>query len=142
MSGALLMYLAAKLGTPNMAADIARDETYGSSGASASYSLQPTGARVLVGNLSSQADPNWLNPQIGMDQFECFASFVSGNTLSGGTLGAWLGLEGSRIWFNNVSVSGSRQTTINITIRQKGTTTPVYAANVQIEAVANTGDPP
>lgn len=137
------MMLAAKLGTPNMAAATAEDVVYGSGSASASYALGNTGARTLVGNLSGGYDPWWLYPQIGMDQFECYASLVSGQTPSGGTLGVWLGSESTRSWFNSMSGGGgTRSSVLSITIRQKGTTTPTYQANITVTASSFQGDPP
>ena len=140
----MLLALGKALGTPVEFDNAnASDVTYGSSGASAQLLMDANGALTLYGNNSSQPVNHWIDPQVGMDQYEIYAVKDSGSTLTSGTLNTWLALSSSNSWSYSVPTSGSLSGLFTFTVRKIGTTTPTWvSSNVGISAIADVGDPP
>lgn len=97
--------------------------------ATATYSLTNAGSVTSTG----EAGGFWLDPQVGMEDFECRATVTSGS-LTSGTTGSWLALSTTRSWTVQQSVVGTKLATMTIEIRRIGETTVLGSATVSFSA--------
>lgn len=108
--------------------------------------IMPTNARYTLnadGTITNTStDPiipttNWITPTSGAENYEVFATLVSGQPLTAGILNSWLALTANRSWTQSVSTIGAyRETVINLQIRQISTTTILDSANITLIADA------
>jgi hypothetical protein len=58
-------------------------------GTEATYTLDDDGFAYRIGDGSGVS---WIEPQVGMENYEVRASYLSGNTLPSGPLGSWVAI--------------------------------------------------
>jgi hypothetical protein len=87
---------------------------------SAVFALNASGSRSTLD--AESGAQFWIAPQVGMNNFEVFAQFISG-TLDGSSspTGIWMSLATDRLWVANRSSAsgpGITQAVVRITIRR------------------------
>ncbi len=75
----------------------------------------------------------WITPQIGMANYEVFATLNSGSLTSGST-GAWLNLGTTRKWGIIRSTVGASSANLTLQIRRVGTAITLATSTVQLSA--------
>lgn len=122
-------------GTSSVVISISDLEVYitGASSALARYNLNSTG--TITTTDPAIPTTNWITPTSQAGNYEVFATLVSGQPLTAGTLGTWLSLNTNRSWTQSVSTIGAyRETVINLQIRKVSTTTILDSANITLAA--------
>jgi len=112
------------------------------SSVTAVFTLYSDGLAQGIGTSIVDYTPEWASNQpntVGSD-YECKATQVSGDAVSGDTLGTWLSLLGSRSWSLSANApagtTDSKSGVIFVEIRRAGTTQVLASANITIQATA------
>jgi hypothetical protein len=110
--------------------------------ANAVFQLSASGAIFTTFGAGSTPVQNaWLNPKVGMTDYQCFASLVSqiGAGTFSGSFGAWIGLGGSdRAWIaNRPNSAGSGQDVLifDLSIR-RASDLVVLVSNARITVIS------
>jgi len=133
MSSLLAMLLSAAgdvaQGTVALSSLTASAEAFDPSTATASYSLTSAGVRTASG----LSNANWINPAMGMGDFEVLATVQSG-TLSSGPTGSYLPLSTTRTWTRQRSGVGRSACIIRIQVRRISDAAQVADVTITLQA--------
>jgi len=108
----------------------------GGSDASAGYQLTSGGIENQIVGASTTQTATWCTPTGQAVNYEVFAT-VSGSPLTVGTVGSWIALSTTRTWRLDASSGSNLTSTLDISVRRVGTTTPVYTATEILNADAS-----
>ena len=112
------------------------DFTGGASNASAGYQLTSGGIENQIVGASTTQTATWCTPAGEAVNYEVYAT-VTGSPLTVGTLNAWVPLSTTRTWRLDAGIGQNLFSTLNISVRRVGTTTPVYTATEDLNADAS-----
>lgn len=112
------------------------DFTGGASNASAGYQLTSGGIENQIVGASTTQTATWCAPAGEAVNYEVYAT-VTGSPLTVGTLNAWVPLSTTRTWRLDAGTGQNLFSTLNISVRRVGTTTPVYTATEDLNADAS-----
>lgn len=136
MSSLLAMLLTAAgdvaQGAVSLASLTASAEAFDPATATASYSLASTGVR----SASGLSNANWINPAVGMGDFEVLATVQSG-TLSSGLTGSYLPLSATRTWTRQRSGVGTSTCIIRIQVRRISDAVQVADVTITLQATVS-----
>lgn len=110
--------------------------TGGGSNASAGYQLTSGGIENEIVGASTNQTATWCSPTSQAVNYEVYAT-VTGSPLTVGTVNAWVPLSTTRTWRLDAGVGQNLFSTLNISVRRVGTTTPVYTATEDLNADAS-----
>ena len=110
--------------------------TGGGSNASAGYQLTSGGIENEIVGASTTQTATWCTPTGEAVNYEVYAT-VTGSPLTVGTVNAWVPLSTTRTWRLDAGVGQNLFSTLNISVRRVGTTTPVYTATEDLNADAS-----
>ena len=111
------------------------DFTGGGSNASAGYQLTSGGIENQIVGASTTQTSTWCTPTGEAVNYEVYAT-VTGSPLTVGTINAWVPLSTTRTWRLDAGIGQNLSSTLNISVRRVGTTTPVYTATEDLNADA------
>jgi len=112
------------------------DFTGGGSNASAGYQLTSGGIENQIVGASTSQTATWCSPTGEAINYEVYAT-VTGSPLTVGFINAWVPLSTTRTWRLDAAVGENLSSTLNISVRRVGTTTPVYTATEELNADAS-----
>jgi hypothetical protein len=112
------------------------DFTGGGSNASAGYQLTSGGIENEIVGASTTQTATWCTPTGEAVNYEVYAT-VTGSPLTVGFINAWVPLSTTRTWRLDAAVGQNLFTTLSISVRRVGTTTPVYTATEDLNADAS-----
>jgi len=112
------------------------DFTGGGSNASAGYQLTSGGIENEIVGASTSQTAIWCTPTGQAVNYEVFAT-VTGSPLTIGFINAWVPLSTTRTWRLDAGVGENLFSTLSISVRRVGTTTPVYTATEDLNADAS-----
>jgi hypothetical protein len=112
------------------------DFTGGGSNASAGYQLTSAGAANEIVGTSTSFLETWCSPSGEAVNYEVFVT-VTGSPLTIGFVNAWTALSTTRTWRLDAGIGNNLTSTLSVTVRRVGTTTPVYSATVDLNADAS-----
>ena len=110
--------------------------TGGGSNASAGYQLTSGGIENEIVGASTSQTATWCSPTGEAVNYEVYAT-VTGSPLTVGTINAWVPLSTTRTWRLDAGVGQNLFSTLSISVRRVGTTTPVYTATEDLNADAS-----
>lgn len=110
--------------------------TGGGSNASAGYQLTSGGIENEIVGASTNQTATWCTPTGEAVNYEVYAT-VTGSPLTVGFINAWVPLSTIRTWRLDAAVGQNLFSTLNISVRRVGTTTPVYTATQDLNADAS-----
>lgn len=110
--------------------------TGGGSNASAGYQLTSGGIENEIVGASTNQTATWCSPTSQAVNYEVYAT-VTGSPLTVGFINAWVPLSTTRTWRLDAAVGQNLSSTLNISVRRVGTTTPVYTATEDLNADAS-----
>ena len=110
----------------------ANAEAFDPTAATASYSLTSAGVRTASG----LSNANWINPAVGMGDFEVLATVQSG-ALSSGSTGSYLPLSTTRTWTRQRSGVGSSACVIRIQVRRISDAVQVADVTITLQATVS-----
>lgn len=110
--------------------------TGGGSNASAGYQLTSGGIENEIVGASTSQTATWCSPTSQAGNYEVYAT-VTGSPLTVGSINAWVPLSTTRTWRLDAGVGQNLSSTLGITVRRVGTTTPVYTATQELNADAS-----
>ena len=123
-------------GSPTITLSNASPSKSGTGSQTAAYSVNSDGTVKLNG--SATVFENWISDATKAGNYQVRATFVSGNTLSSGTLGTWMTLTSNRFW--NLTNAASNDTTLStvltVEIRDTATSTVRATATITISATS------
>lgn len=105
------------------------------------YSIDAAGTITRVVNGVLNTVGTWITPGSSAANYQVMATYVSGDTLSGGSgLGTWLNCTSDQAWFltNTFNGDNTKQTVIFVQIRRASDGVVVASANVTITATVTT----
>lgn len=111
------------------------DFTGGGSNASAGYQLTSGGIENQIVGASTSQTATWCTPTGEAVNYEVYAT-VTGSPLTVGSINAWVPLSTTRTWRLDAGIGQNLSSTLNISVRRVGTTTPVYTATEELNADA------
>jgi hypothetical protein len=90
-------------------------------------------------NFNFPTNPNqWITPTSQAANYEVYATFNGGDTLSGGTLNTWVAVSTNPAWYLNASGSNVYRTTyLGFQVRRIGTSTVLSFWDVELYAGAD-----
>jgi hypothetical protein len=112
------------------------DFTGGGSNASAGYQLTSAGAANEIVGASTSFLETWCSPSGEAVNYEVFVT-VSGSPLTIGFINAWTALSTTRTWRLDAGIGNNLTSTLSVTVRRVGTTTPTYTATIDLNADAS-----
>lgn len=112
------------------------DFTGGGSIASAGYQLTSAGATNEIVGASTSFLETWCLPSGEAVNYEVFVT-VTGSPLTIGFINAWTALSTTRTWRLDANIGQNLTSTLSVTVRRVGTTTPTYTATVDLNADAS-----
>lgn len=112
------------------------DFTGGGSNASAGYQLTSAGAANEIVGASTSFLETWCSPSGEAVNYEVFVT-VTGAALTVGFINAWTALSTTRTWRLDAGIGQNLTSTLSVTVRRVGTTTPTYAATIDLNADAS-----
>jgi hypothetical protein len=112
------------------------DFTGGGSNASAGYQLTSAGAANEIVGASTSFLETWCSPSGEAVNYEVFVT-VSGSPLTIGFINAWTALSTTRTWRLDAGIGDNLTSTLSVTVRRVGTTTPTYTATIDLNADAS-----
>lgn len=112
------------------------DFTGGASNASAGYQLTSGGIENEIIGASTSQTAVWCTPTGEAVNYEVYAT-ATGSTLTVGTLNSWTALSTTQTWRLDAGIGENLTTTLDISVRRVGTTTPVYTATESLNADAS-----
>jgi hypothetical protein len=112
------------------------DFTGGGSNASAGYQLTSAGAANEIVGTSTSFLETWCSPSGEAVNYEVFVT-VSGSPLTIGFINAWTALSTTRTWRLDAGIGNNLTSTLSVTVRRVGTTTPTYTATIDLNADAS-----
>jgi hypothetical protein len=112
------------------------DFTGGGSNASAGYQLTSAGAANEIVGASTSFLETWCSPSGEAVNYEVFVT-VSGSPLTIGFINAWTALSTTRTWRLDAGIGNNLTSTLSVTVRRVGTTTPTYSATITLNADAS-----
>lgn len=112
------------------------DFTGGASDAYAGYQLTSTGKENQIVGASTTETATWCTPTSQAGNYEVYAT-VTGSALTVGTVNSWVALSTTQTWRLDAGVGINLASTLNITVRRVGTTTPTYTASQSLNADAS-----
>lgn len=112
------------------------DFTGGGSDASAGYQLTSGGIENQIVGASTTQTATWCTPTGQAVNYEVYAT-ATGSPLTVGTVNAWVALSTTRTWRLDASIGSNLSTTLSISVRRVGTTTPVFTATEDLNADAS-----
>ena len=110
--------------------------TGGGSNASAGYQLTSGGIENEIVGASTSQTATWCSPTSEAVNYEVYAT-VTGSPLTVGFINAWVPLSTTRTWRLDAAVGQNLSSTLSISVRRVGTTTPVYTATEELNADAS-----
>lgn len=110
--------------------------TGGGSNASAGYQLTSGGIENEIVGASTTQTATWCTPTGEAVNYEVYAT-VTGSPLTVGFINAWVPLSTTRTWRLDAAVGQNLSSTLSISVRRVGTTTPVYTATEDLNADAS-----
>jgi hypothetical protein len=110
--------------------------TGGGSNASAGYQLTSGGIENEIVGASTNQTATWCTPTGEAVNYEVYAT-VTGSPLTVGSINAWVPLSTTRTWRLDAGIGQNLSSTLNISVRRVGTTTPVYTATEELNADAS-----
>lgn len=112
------------------------DFTGGGSNASAGYQLTSGGIENEIVGASTTQTATWCTPTSQAANYEVYAT-VTGSPLTVGTVNTWVALSTTRTWRLDAAIGQNLSSTLSISVRRVGTTTPVYTATEDLNADAS-----
>jgi hypothetical protein len=112
------------------------DFTGGGSTAQAGYQLTSAGAANEIVGASTSFLETWCSPSGEAVNYEVFVT-VSGSPLTIGFINAWTALSTTRTWRLDAGIGNNLTSTLSVTVRRVGTTTPTYTATIDLNADAS-----
>lgn len=112
------------------------DFTGGGSSASAGYQLTSAGAANEIVGASTSFLETWCSPSGEAVNYEVFVT-VTGSPLTIGFINAWTALSTTRTWRLDAGIGDNLTSTLSVTVRRVGTTTPTYTATIDLNADAS-----
>lgn len=112
------------------------DFTGGGSNASAGYQLTSGGIENEIVGASTSQTATWCTPTSQAVNYEVYAT-VTGSPLTVGTLNTWVALSTTQTWRLDAGIGQNLSSTLSISVRRVGTTTPVYTATEDLNADAS-----
>jgi hypothetical protein len=111
------------------------DFTGGLSIAQAGYQLTSAGVENEIVGTSTSFLGNWCTPSGQAVNYEVFVT-VTGSPLTIGFINAWTALSTTRTWRLDAGISENLVSTLSVTVRRVGTTSPTYTATIDLNADA------
>ena len=111
------------------------DVTGGLSIAQAGYQLTSAGVENEISGTSTNFLGNWCTPSGQAVNYEVYVT-VTGSPLTIGFINAWTALSTTRTWRLDAGISENLTSTLSVTVRRVGTTTPTYTATINLYADA------
>ena len=112
------------------------DFTGGGSNASAGYQLTSGGIENQIVGASTTQTATWCTPTGQAVNYEVYAT-VTGAPLTVGSINAWVPLSTTQTWRLDAGIGQNFSSTLSISVRRVGTTTPVYTATEDLNADAS-----
>jgi hypothetical protein len=111
------------------------DYTGGLSIAQAGYQLTSAGVENEIVGASTSFLGNWCTPSGQAVNYEVYVT-VTGSPLTIGFINAWTALSTTRTWRLDAGISENLVSTLSVTVRRVGTTSPTYTATIDLNADA------
>jgi len=111
------------------------DFTGGLSIAQAGYQLTSAGVENEIVGTSTSFLGNWCTPSGQAVNYEVYVT-VTGSPLTIGFINAWTALSTTRTWRLDAGISENLVSTLSVTVRRVGTTSPTYTATIDLNADA------
>lgn len=105
----------------------------GASGVSAGYRINPSAFDYQSVNGTFTALNQWVTPSSASENYEVFATLVSG-ALTFGTTGSWVATSGNPLWTRARPTVGTSIAELSMQVRAVGTTTVLDTWSVTLEA--------
>jgi len=112
------------------------DFTGGGSNASAGYQLTSGGIENEIIGASTSQTATWCTPTSQASNYEVYAT-ATGSPLTVGTLNTWTALSTTQTWRLDAGIGENLTTTLNVTVRRVGTTSPTYSGTETLTADAS-----
>jgi hypothetical protein len=111
------------------------DFTAGLSIAQAGYQLTSAGAANEIVGASTNFLETWCTPSGQAVNYEVYVT-VTGSPLTIGFINAWTALSTTRTWRLDAGIGDNLVSTLSVTVRRVGTTSPTYTATIDLNADA------
>jgi hypothetical protein len=111
------------------------DYTGGLSIAQAGYQLTSAGVENEIVGASTNFLGDWCTPSGQAVNYEVYVT-VTGSPLTIGFINAWTALSTTRTWRLDAGISENLVSTLSVTVRRVGTTSPTYTTTIDLNADA------
>jgi hypothetical protein len=111
------------------------DLTGGLSIAQAGYQLTSAGVENEIVGASTNFLGDWCTPSGQAVNYEVYVT-VTGSPLTIGFINAWTALSTTRTWRLDAGISENLVSTLSVTVRRVGTTSPTYTTTIDLNADA------
>jgi hypothetical protein len=112
------------------------DFTGGGRIAYAGYQLTYAGAENEIVGASTNSLGTWCTPSGQAVNYEVYVT-VTGSPLTIGFINAWTALSTTQTWRLDAGFGQNNFSTLSVTVRRVGTTTPTYTATINLNADAS-----
>jgi hypothetical protein len=98
----------------------------------AQWTIDPTGFTFVRNNAGAAVqDESWIDPQVGMDQYEVIVDLLSGSVPPGDDLSSWMNITLARTW-GWTAEDNPQNCQLRVRIRQASTGAIIDEATVSL----------